>query len=184
MGRCCMKIMNPEEIERILINLCRTFLSKNDSLQDVIVVGIQRRGAILARRLSRVIENMRKQEIPVGTLDINLYRDDLCRISYQPVIRSTNIPFSIDDKHILLVDDVLYTGRTVRAALDALLDIGRPRKIELLVLVDRNCRELPIQADYVGKKIIALPYQMVEVKLKEMDKEEEVLLLERNRDKV
>ncbi len=179
-----MKIMNPEEIRRILKKLCLKFLSKNENLEDLVVVGIQRRGATLAWRINEIIERSKGQKIPVGTLDITLYRDDLSRISYQPVIRNTNIPFCVDDKHILLVDDVLYTGRTVRAALDALLDLGRPQKIELLVLVDRNCRELPIQASYVGKKIIALSHQMVEVKLKEMDKVEEVVLLERDKDEV
>ncbi len=179
-----MKIMDSKEIERILKHLCRKFLSKNENLDKLIVIGIQRRGAILAERISKIIGDSKKKVIPVGTLDINLYRDDLSRISYQPVLRNTSIPFSIHDKWILLVDDVLYTGRTVRAALDALLDLGRPEKIELLVLVDRNCRELPIQADYVGKKIIALPNQIVEVRLREMDDKEEVVIFERKKDEI
>ncbi|MCD6575264.1 bifunctional pyr operon transcriptional regulator/uracil phosphoribosyltransferase PyrR [Candidatus Aerophobetes bacterium] len=179
-----MKIMNLEEIERVLKRLCQKFLSKNENLDGLIVVGIQRRGAVLAERISKLIKDIKGQKVPVGTLDINLYRDDLSRISYQPVIRSTNIPFSIDDKHVLLVDDVLYTGRTVRAALDALLDLGRPKKIELMVLLDRNCRELPIQADYTGKKIILSSDKMVEVKLREVDDREEVVVLKRGEDEI
>ena len=114
--------------------------------------------------------------MPVGTLDINLYRDDLSKISYQPILRNTDIPFPIDEKCVLLVDDVLYTGRTVRAAIDALLDIGRPKKIELVVLIDRGLRELPIQADYVGKKVSTSPHQMVELRVEEIDGKEEVII--------
>ncbi|HHF98362.1 bifunctional pyr operon transcriptional regulator/uracil phosphoribosyltransferase PyrR [Candidatus Aerophobetes bacterium] len=179
-----MKIMNEGEIERILRSLCQRILRKKENLDNLVIVGIQRRGAILARRISGLIEDLKGQKIPVGSLDINLYRDDLSRISYQPVIRDTDIPFPVDDKYILLVDDVLYTGRTVRAALDALLDLGRPRKIELLVLVDRNCRELPIQADYVGKKIVVSPEKLVEVRLRELDKKEEVVIFQREKDEI
>jgi len=157
-----MKIMGPEEIKKTLVRLCKNFLNKNENLDNLAIVGIQRRGATLARRISEIIKSLEGKNLPVGSLDITLYRDDLSRISYQPVIRSTDIPFSIDDRHILLVDDVLYSGRTVRAALDALLDIGRPKKIELLVL----------------------PSQMVEVRLKEVDGEEEVVILERGKDEI
>ncbi|MBE0477870.1 bifunctional pyr operon transcriptional regulator/uracil phosphoribosyltransferase PyrR [Candidatus Aerophobetes bacterium] len=179
-----MKIMGSEEIKRTLLKLTSNFLKKNKSLDEVVIIGIQRRGATLASRISEIIKSLKGKKLPVGTLDITLYRDDLSRISYQPIIRSTDIPFSIDDKHLLLVDDVLYSGRTVRAALDALLDHGRPKKIELLVFVDRSHRELPIQADYVGKKIMSLPGQIVEVKLKEMDEKEEVVILEKKKDEI
>lgn len=179
-----MKIMNQDEISRLLYKLSQSFLGQKKDLSNVRIVGIQRRGSILASRVSKIIGELRNKSLPVGTLDITLYRDDLSRISHHPVIRNTNIPFSIDEKHILLVDDVLYSGRTVRAAIDALLDMGRPRKVELLVLVDRNHRELPIQADYVGKEVMILPHQMVEVRVNEIDGEEAVLIMERGKNGV
>ncbi len=179
-----MKIMGEKDIKNTLYELCKKLLSKNKNLQNMQIVGIQRRGAILAERIRNIIHELKGENLPVGSLDITLYRDDLSRISYQPVIRNTDIPFSVDDKHILLVDDVLYTGRTVRAALDALLDLGRPKKIELMVLIDRNHRELPIQADYVGRKITISSSQLVEVKVKEIDEKEEVVILERKKNEV
>lgn len=179
-----MDIISPEEVRRLLVKLSHKFLEKSESLDELVVVGIQRRGAVLATRISKIIHDLRGKDLPVGTLDITLYRDDLSRISYQPIIRSTNISFSIDDKHVLLIDDVLYSGRTVRAALDALLDFGRPQKIELLVLIDRGHRELPIQADYIGKKVATSSSQMVEVRVKEMDGTEGVAILERGKDGV
>lgn len=179
-----MRIMRSEEIRETLLRLSHNFLEKNKSLDNLVVVGIQRRGATLAARIGKIIQNLKGKSLPLGTLDITLYRDDLSRISYQPIIRSTDIPFSIDEKHVLLIDDVLYSGRTVRAALDALLDIGRPRRIELLVLIDRGHRELPIQADYVGKKVTTSSSQMVEVRLKEMDGSEEVVVLEKDKDEI
>lgn len=171
--------MTAEEIKKTLDRLCQQILNKNKDLHNLRIVGIQRRGAVLARRMSKIIHNLTGRDIPVGSLDITLYRDDLSRISYQPILRNTDIPFSIDDKHLLLVDDVLYTGRTVRAALDALLDLGRPGKIELVVLIDRGHRELPVQANYVGRKISTSPSQMVELRVGEMDGREEVVIFKK-----
>jgi len=141
-------------------------------------VGIRTRGVPLARRLAARVRDRSGIEIPVGVLDITLYRDDLTDIASQPVVRDTVLPFGVDGRRIVLVDDVLYTGRTVRAALDQLIDFGRPRRIELMVLVDRGCRELPIQADYVGKQIETTRKQMVEVRLKEEDGRKKVVLRE------
>lgn len=175
-----MKIlMKEKKMRETLRELCREVLNTNQNLQNLCIVGIQRRGSTLAQRMQDIFLRLNGKEIPVGTLDITLYRDDLSRISYQPILRSTDIPFSVDDKQILLVDDVLYTGRTVRAALDALLDIGRPKKIELLVLIDRGHRELPIQPDYTGKVISTFSHQVVEVRVVEIDGKEEVVILER-----
>jgi len=176
-----MRIMTCQEIRRFLIRLSQKFLEKHRDLDNLGIIGIQRRGANLAFRISEIIGRERGKNIPVGTVDITFYRDDLSRISYHPTIRNTDITFPLDDRNILLVDDVIYTGRTVRAAIDALLDIGRPGKIELLVLIDRDHRELPIQPDYVGKKIMTSPRKIVEVKLKEVDGEEEVVIFEKNK---
>ncbi len=175
-----MKVMDATEIRATLNEICQKIVSKNQDLSKTCLVGIQRRGAILAQRMSKIISRLCGQKLPVGRLDITLYRDDLSRISYQPILRNTNIPFSIDDKHILLVDDVLFTGRTVRAALDALLDLGRPARIELVVLIDRNHRELPIQADYVGKYLATSSSQMVELKVEEIDRKEEVVIIDKD----
>jgi len=175
-----MKVMTAEEIKKTLGELCQQILNKNKDLHNLRIVGIQRRGAVLARRMSKIIHDLTGKNIPVGSLDITLYRDDLSRISYQPILRNTDIPFSIDDKYLLLVDDVLYTGRTIRAALDALLDLGRPGKIELVVLIDRGHRELPVQADYVGRKVSTSSSQMVELRVKEIDGKEEVIIFERS----
>jgi pyrimidine operon attenuation protein/uracil phosphoribosyltransferase len=143
-------------------------------------VGVRNRGVPLARRLARALREISGQEIPTAALDITLYRDDLMRhpVGPQPVVGRTDIPFSIDDRRILLVDDVLYTGRTTRAALDALIDFGRPRAIQLIVLVDRGHRELPIRADYVGRNLPTAPEQSVQVRLEEVDGIDEVELLE------
>ncbi|GAI15445.1 unnamed protein product, partial [marine sediment metagenome] len=164
---------------RSLLRLSHQILEKNREIEDLVVVGIHRRGVTLAERISKMIEEIKGKKLPTGTLDITLYRDDLTRIAYQPVVRNTNILFPIDDKKVVLVDDVLYTGRTVRAAIDALIDFGRPKKIELVVLIDRGHRELPIRADYVGKNIPTSPGEMVEVKVEELDGTDEVLILKR-----
>jgi len=171
--------MDKDEIRRSLLRLSHQILEKNREIEDLVVVGIHRRGVTLAERISKMIEEIKGKKLPTGTLDITLYRDDLTRIAYQPVVRNTNILFPIDDKKVVLVDDVLYTGRTVRAAIDALIDFGRPKKIELVVLIDRGHRELPIRADYVGKNIPTSPEEMVEVKVEELDGTDEVLILKR-----
>ncbi len=173
------KLMDKDEIRRSLLRLSHQILEKNREIEDLVVVGIHRRGVTLAERISKMIEEIKGKKLPTGTLDITLYRDDLTRIAYQPVVRNTNILFPIDDKKVVLVDDVLYTGRTVRAAIDALIDFGRPKKIELVVLIDRGHRELPIRADYVGKNIPTSPEEMVEVKVEELDGTDEVLILKR-----
>jgi len=173
------KLMDKDEIRRSLLRLSHQILEKNREIEDLVVVGIHRRGVTLAERISKMIEEIKGKKLPTGTLDITLYRDDLTRIAYQPVVRNTNILFPIDDKKVVLVDDVLYTGRTVRAAIDALIDFGRPKKIELVVLIDRGHRELPIRADYVGKNIPTSPEEMVEVKVEELDGNDEVLILKR-----
>jgi len=173
------KLMDKDEIRRSLLRLSHQILEKNREIEDLVVVGIHRRGVTLAERISKMIEEIKGKKLPTGTLDITLYRDDLTRIAYQPVVRNTNILFPIDDKKVILVDDVLYTGRTVRAAIDALIDFGRPKKIELVVLIDRGHRELPIRADYVGKNIPTSPEEMVEVKVEELDGTDEVLILKR-----
>jgi len=173
------KLMDKDEIRRSLLRLSHQILEKNREIEDLVVVGIHRRGVTLAERISKMIEEIKGKKLPTGTLDITLYRDDLTRIAYQPVVRNTNILFPIDDKKVVLVDDVLYTGRTVRAAIDALIDFGRPKKIELVVLIDRGHRQLPIRADYVGKNIPTSPEEMVEVRVEELDGTDEVLILKR-----
>jgi len=161
---------------RTLTRIAHEILERNRGVEELALVGIRTRGVPLAKRLARAIQEINGHEIPTGALDITLYRDDLMRtaVGAQPVIRKTEIPFSIDDKRILLVDDVLYTGRTIRAALDALIEFGRPRVIQLVVLVDRGHRELPIKADYVGKNLPTSRTQSVQVHLMEVDGRDEV----------
>jgi pyrimidine operon attenuation protein/uracil phosphoribosyltransferase len=171
--------MDKDEIRRALLRVSHQILEKNREIENLVVVGIHRRGVTLAGRISKMMEEIKGKKLPTGTLDITLYRDDLTRIAYQPIVRNTDILFPIDDKKVILVDDVLYTGRTVRAAIDALIDFGRPRKIELVVLIDRGHRELPIRADYVGKNIPTSPEEMVEVRVEEVDGTDEVLILKR-----
>ncbi len=145
----------------------------------MVIVGIRKRGAILAERIAKKIEKITKTEILFGALDITLYRDDLSAIGPQPIVHRTEIPFDLTKKKVLLIDDVLYTGRTIRAALDELIDFGRPAVIKLLVLIDRNNRELPIQPDFVGKKVMVQKNEMVEVALKESDGKEEVIIIKK-----
>jgi pyrimidine operon attenuation protein/uracil phosphoribosyltransferase len=172
--------MDADRIGRTLARIAHEILERNRGVEDLGLVGIRTRGVPLARRLSQAIREIHHHEIPTGALDITLYRDDLMRtaVGAQPVIRRTEIPFSIDDKRILLVDDVLYTGRTIRAALDALIEFGRPKAIQLIVLVDRGHRELPIKADYVGKNLPTSVSQSVQVRLTEVDGRDEVEILE------
>jgi len=186
--------MDADRIGRSLARIAHEILERNHRVDELALIGIRRRGVPLAKRLAQAIHDILsidpstklgvglsspKAEIPTGALDITLYRDDLMRtaIAAQPVIRSTEIPFSIDDKRILLVDDVLYTGRTIRAALDALIEFGRPKAIQLVVLVDRGHRELPIKADYVGKNLPTSVTQSVQVHLAEIDGRDEVEIL-------
>ena len=173
-------VMDGDRIARTLARIAHEILERNRSIEELALVGIRSRGVPLAKRLAGLIRDISKHDVPTGALDITLYRDDLMRhaVGAQPVIRRTEIPFSIDDKRILLVDDVLYTGRTIRAALDALIEFGRPRVIQLVVLVDRGHRELPIKADYVGKNLPTSQSQSVQVHLTEIDGRDEVEILE------
>ena len=172
--------MDADRIARTLTRIAHEILERNAApgdVHDLALVGIRTRGGPIAKRLAQLLRDIHGgDEVPTGVLDITLYRDDLMRhaVGPQPVVRKTEIPFSIDDKRILLVDDVLYTGRTIRAALDALIDFGRPKAIQLVVLVDRGHRELPIKADYVGKNLPTSPSQSVQVHLVEVDGRDEV----------
>ena len=171
-------VMDADRMARALTRMSHEILERNRGLDEIALVGIRTRGVPLARRISRSLHEINGDDVPTGALDITLYRDDLMRhpVGPQPLVRRTEIPFSIDDRKILLVDDVLYTGRTIRAALDALIDFGRPRAIQLVVLVDRGHRELPIKADYVGKNLPTSLKQSVQVHLQEIDGRDEVLI--------
>jgi pyrimidine operon attenuation protein/uracil phosphoribosyltransferase len=169
-------VMDADRIARSLARMAHEILERNRGVEGLALVGIRARGVPLAGRLGLLLRDLAGAEVPTGALDITMYRDDLMRhdVGLQPVIRRTEIPFSIDGRLILLVDDVLYTGRTVRAAFDALIDFGRPRAIQLLALVDRGHRELPIRADYVGKNLPTSRQQNVHVRLTEIDGRDEV----------
>jgi len=169
-------VMDADRIARALTRIAHEILERNHGVSGVALVGVRSRGVPLARRIAATLGNVSGEEVPTGALDITLYRDDLMRaaIGPQPVVRKTEIPFSIDNRTIVLVDDVLYTGRTTRAALDALIDFGRPKAIQLVVLVDRGHRELPIKADYVGKNVPTSRKESVQVRLQEIDGVDEV----------
>jgi pyrimidine operon attenuation protein / uracil phosphoribosyltransferase len=171
-------VMDADRIGRTLTRIAHEIVERNRGVDALALVGVRTRGVPLARRLARSLLEIVGEEVPTGALDITLYRDDLMRhaVGPQPLVRRTEIPFSIDDRKILLVDDVLYTGRTTRAALDALIDFGRPRSIQLVVLVDRGHRELPIKADYVGKNLPTSFDESVQVCLEETDGRDEVVL--------
>jgi pyrimidine operon attenuation protein/uracil phosphoribosyltransferase len=172
-------VLDADQVARSLARIAHEILERNRTIDEVALVGIRTRGVPLAKRIAKSIQDVSGHDVPTGALDITLYRDDLMRtpLGPQPVVRKTEIQFSIDDKRILLVDDVLYTGRTIRAALDALIDFGRPRAIQLIVLVDRGHRELPIKADYVGKNLPTSAAQSVQVHLAEIDGRDEVEIL-------
>jgi pyrimidine operon attenuation protein/uracil phosphoribosyltransferase len=172
-------VLDADQVARSLARIAHEILERNRSIGEVALVGIRTRGVPLAKRIAKSIHDVSGHDVPTGALDITLYRDDLMRtpLGPQPVVRKTEIPFSIDDKRILLVDDVLYTGRTIRAALDALIDFGRPLAIQLIVLVDRGHRELPIKADYVGKNLPTSAAQSVQVHLAEIDGRDAVEIL-------
>ena len=171
-------VMDADRIGRTLTRIAHEIVERNKGVDDLALVGVRTRGVPIARRIARALREITGHEVPTGALDITLYRDDLMRntVGPQPVVRRTEILFSIDNKKILLVDDVLYTGRTTRAALDALIDFGRPKAIQLIVLVDRGHRELPIKADYVGKSLPTSPEESVQVRLQETDGTDEVVL--------
>jgi pyrimidine operon attenuation protein/uracil phosphoribosyltransferase len=173
------QLMSASEIDRTLVRLAHEILERSRDLDQLAFIGIKRRGVPLAQRLARKIEALEKRVIPVGVLDINLYRDDLTTVGVKPVVSNTEIPFSVVGKDIILMDDVLYTGRTIRGALDALFDHGRPATVQLLVLIDRGHRELPIEARYIGRTVQTSSSEIVEVKFLEVDQVEKVLLCEK-----
>ncbi len=173
------QLMSASEIDRTLVRLAHEILEKTEDLDKLAFIGIRRRGVPMAQRLAAKIEALENRKIEVGVLDINLYRDDLSTVGSQPVVNATHIPFPVAGKNIVLMDDVLYTGRTIRSALDALFDQGRPARVQLLALIDRGHRELPIEATYVGRMVQTTSNEIIEVKFDEIDGVEKVLLVER-----
>ena len=173
------KVMDADQIDKALVRIAHEIAENNKDINDLAIVGIRTRGSLLAQRLAEKMKTIVKRELPVGALDITLYRDDLTAVAEQPVVHKTEIDFDIQDKVIIIVDDVLYTGRTIRCALDALIDFGRPKCIQLAVLVDRGHRELPIRADYAGKNIPTSQKETVQVKIKETDGVDEVVTAEK-----
>jgi len=182
------QLMSASEVERTLIRLAHEILEKNNGVEDLALVGIRRRGVPLAERLSKIIQRIEKKPVLLGSLDITLYRDDLSSDDpsfaertrdSKPVVQKTEIEIPIEGKSVVLVDDVLYTGRTTRAAMDALFRSGRPKRLQLCVLIDRGHRELPIEAAFVGRNVQTTENQMIEVKLREVDNAEKVLLMEK-----
>lgn len=170
-------VLDQEGIKKTLKRLAHEILEKNEKMDELVIIGIKTRGAYLAERIAKNIQKIKGQEVPLGAVDITMYRDDLTEVAEQPVVHSTEINFDITGKKIILVDDVLYTGRTVRCALDELIDFGRPANIQLAVLIDRGHRELPIRPDFTGKNIPTSEKESVEVKLEETDDKEEVIVL-------
>jgi pyrimidine operon attenuation protein/uracil phosphoribosyltransferase len=173
------QLMSASEIDRTIVRLAHEVLEKTTDLSQLAFVGIKRRGVPLARRLAAKINSLEGLKIPVGILDINLYRDDLSTVGERPILHSKQIDFPVVGKDIVLMDDVLYTGRTVRSALDALFDHGRPARVQLLVLIDRGHRELPIEARYIGRMVQTSDSEIIEVKFQEIDGQEKVMLVER-----
>jgi pyrimidine operon attenuation protein/uracil phosphoribosyltransferase len=173
------RLLDAARMSRAFRRMAIEIVERNRGLDDLIIIGIRSRGVPIAERVAREIEEMEGAPVPLGILDITLYRDDLTTIAPQPLVKPTKLPEPIDDKVVVLVDDVLYTGRTVRAALDALIDFGRPKAVQLAVLIDRGHRELPIHADFIGKTIPTDRQEVIKVKLVETDGEDEVLLMEK-----
>src|ERR1035438_4957752 len=163
------QLMSASEIDRTLVRLAHEILERTANLDKLAFIGIRRRGVPLAQRLARKIEDLEHRKVPVGILDINLYRDDLSTVSNQPVLNATDIPFEVTGKDVILMDDVLYTGRTIRAALDALFDQGRAARVQLLVLIDRGHREIPIEAQFTGRMVQTTANEIIEVKFQEID---------------
>lgn len=173
------RVMSADDMRRAITRIAHEILERNGGIEGLAVIGIQTRGAFVARRLVDAIEEIEKVRVPAGVLDITLYRDDLQTIAEQPVVNESNIPFDIQSKTLVLADDVLFTGRTVRAALDEIIDFGRPKAVQLAVMVDRGHRELPIRADYVGKNVPTSDREVISVRMEEKDGEDEVLILSR-----
>src|ERR1051326_8846184 len=173
------QLMGASEIDRTLVRLAHEILEKTKDLDQLAFIGIRRRGVPMAQRLSAKIKTLENRDVPVGILDINLYRDDLSTVDIKPVVSSTEISFSVEGRDIILMDDVLYTGRTIRAALDALFYLGRPARVQLLVLIDRGHRELPIEARFIGRTVQTTDLEIIEVTFQEVDQIEKVLLVEK-----
>lgn len=173
------RIMDKAAIDRSITRIAHEIIERNHGIDNIVIVGIFTRGVYLARRIAEKINQIESKSLEIGSLDITLYRDDLSKLEENPVVHGTNILTSIDDKNVVLVDDVLYTGRTVRAAMDALIDFGRPKTIQLAILIDRGHRELPIRPDFVGKNVPTSKSEIIHVRLEEVDGAEDVLLSER-----
>jgi pyrimidine operon attenuation protein / uracil phosphoribosyltransferase len=173
------QLMSASEIDRTLVRLAHEIVERHNGVDNLVFVGVRRRGVPLASRLAQKIADIERKATPVGILDITFYRDDLSTVDQKPVVQPSAMPFSAEGKDVILVDDVLYTGRTTRAALDALIAQGRPRRVELCVLIDRGHRELPIQANYVGRMIQTTDLEVIEVRLREVDSEERVMMCEK-----
>jgi pyrimidine operon attenuation protein / uracil phosphoribosyltransferase len=173
------QLMTATEIDRTLQRLAHEIVEKSGGTANLALIGVRRRGVPLAHRIAHAMRGIDGVDVPVGTLDITLYRDDLSKVAAQPVLQSSEIPFTVDDKDLVLVDDVLYTGRTIRAAMNGLFDLGRPKRIRLCVLIDRGHRELPIEASFVGRGVQTSDTEIIEVRLNEVDHEERVILVDR-----
>jgi pyrimidine operon attenuation protein/uracil phosphoribosyltransferase len=173
------QLMSAAEIDRTVQRLAHEIVEKSGGTKDLALIGIRRRGVPLAQRIARAMRGIDGVEVPVGTLDITLYRDDLSRIASQAILQSSDIGFTVDDMDLILVDDVLYTGRTIRAAINGLFDLGRPRRIRLCALIDRGHREMPIEATFIGRAMQTSETEMIEVRLREVDNEERVVLMDR-----
>jgi len=173
------QLMSASEIERTLVRLAHEIIEKNNGIDNLVLIGIKRRGVPIATRLGKIIERIEGKPVPVGTLDITLYRDDLSTVGIDPQIKKSELGANIQDMNVVVTDDVLYTGRTTRAALDALFDHGRPKRVQLLVLIDRGHRELPVEAAFVGRYVQTSDIEIIEVKLQEIDSAEKVLLVEK-----
>jgi pyrimidine operon attenuation protein/uracil phosphoribosyltransferase len=172
------RIMDEDDVSRAVTRIAHEIVERNKGTENLVIIGIRRRGVPLAHRVASAIQDFEGTKVPIGILDITLYRDDLQLVAKQPILRKTDLPFDVDDKVVVLVDDVLYTGRTIRAAMDEIMDFGRPRAIRLAVLIDRGHRELPIRADYVGKNVPTSSRESISVKLREEDGEDIVTVEE------
>ena len=173
------QLMTATEIDRTVQRLAHEIVEKSGGTANLALIGIRRRGVPLAKRIAQAMRGIDGVDVPVGILDITLYRDDLSKVAAQPVLQSSDIPFTVDDKDLVVVDDVLFTGRTIRAAMNGLFDLGRPKRVRLCVLIERGHRELPIEATFVGRGVQTSDTEIIEVRLNEIDKEERVVLVER-----
>lgn len=173
-------LMSPIDVERVLTRIAHEIVERNSGAEHIVLVGMQTRGFPIAKRLAKIINSFENIDIPIGSLDISLYRDDLSDREIKPVLHRTDIPYDVTDKNVILIDDVFYTGRSIRAAMDAIMDLGRPKTIQLAVLIDRGHRELPVRADYVGKNIPTSKIEEIKVYVSEIDGDDKVTILASN----